>query len=228
MNWKHLTGLVCMASGLASAHLTDNSLVPKGGETLTIGQTVSITWGVDEIHNRGIDIAFSKDGGKTWTNVKTGYTDNQKSDKYNWTVGEGLATTQGKIRICQAGPCTDLQNTSKAGGGSSPWYLVSGALTVQAATGIAEAPASAGMSIDVNPATGNVDVSFDLAQAGTVLLQAFDMQGRLVANLIQGDYAAGAHALSVFSNRLGAEAGSLVFKLQAGGRVKTHTWLRVR
>jgi hypothetical protein len=136
-------------------------------------------------------------------------------------------TAQAKIRICQYGPCSDAQNTNNPGG-SKPWRLVSGTFTIQAATGIAQSAASADMSIDIRPSTRNVEVSFEMAETGPVALQAFDSQGRLVATLIQGNYAAGTHSLSVFSNRLDANAGTLVFKLQAGDKVKTHTWLQLR
>lgn len=227
MNWKNLSGLVFLAAGMTHAHLSAGSLLPAGGETLTVGQSVSITWNVEEIHNQGIDIAFSKDGGSTWTNIKTGFTDTQKSDMFKWTVPGTMATANGKFRICQSGPCTD-QNASKPGG-ESPWILVSGALTVKASTAIASpAGATDPISLDFNPETRNVDVTFGLAESRAVLLQAFDTQGRLLATLIQGNYGSGTHTLSVFSNRLGAASGSLVFKLKAGDQVKTHTWMSLR
>jgi hypothetical protein len=61
-----------------------------------------------------------------------------------------------------------------------------------------------------------------------VLLQAFDMQGRAVATLLQGEYAAGNHALSVFSNRVTAANQSLVFRLKVGEQIRTHTWMVLR
>ncbi len=226
MNWKNLTAIVTLAAGLSHAHLSGGTLLPKGGETLTIGQTATISWTAEENHNKGIDIAFSKDGGNTWTDIKTGFNDNAKSNTFRWTVA-GQATTTGKIRICQSGPCTD-QNVSKPDG-DSPWYLVSGMVTVKAATSIAiPADAAHPINMDFDPRTRNVDVSFGLTEARDVSLQAFDTQGRLVATLIQGSYAAGSHNLSVFSNRLATGAGSLVFKLKVGDQVRTHTWLTLR
>ncbi|HKP97320.1 MAG TPA: hypothetical protein VJ385_16350 [Fibrobacteria bacterium] len=72
-----------------------------------------------------------------------------------------------------------------------------------------------------------MDVSFGLAGSEAVLLQAFDARGRLVATLIEGNYAAGEHDLSVFSNRLITGSGSPVFRLKVGNRVKTHTWMNL-
>jgi hypothetical protein len=66
-----------------------------------------------------------------------------------------------------------------------------------------------------------VDVSFSLARNESVSLQAFDTQGRLVATLLEGAYGPGNHKRSVFSNRLGALTGSLIFRLQAGDQART-------
>ena len=226
MNWKIPTCLVLAGAVVTSAHLKGGSLVPKGGDVLTLGEKVSITWSEAEVHGVGIDVAISRDGGTTWTNIATGLNDNAKDATFRWTVA-GQATTTGKLRICQSGPCTD-QNVSKPDG-DSPWYLVSGMVTLKAATAIA-APADAAhpISMDFDPQTRNVDVSFGLAEARDVSLQAFDTQGRLLATLIEGNYAAGSHNLSVFSNRLTTGAGSLVFKLKVGDQVRTHTWLTIR
>jgi hypothetical protein len=229
MNWKNLTGLVFLAAGLSQAHLVANSLTPKGGEVLKVGAIVSITWNVEEIHGDGIDIALSKDGGKTFANIKSGFNDNAKSDTFKWTVPADAVTANGKLRICQSGPCTDANNVSRASGNGGPWVLVSGLVTVQASTAVNAPEADlSGADMGFNPATRNVDVSFGLAAAADVRLDAFDTQGRLVATLIEGNYAAGSHALSVFSNRLTTSGGSLIFKLQAGGQVKTLHWMAVR
>jgi hypothetical protein len=230
MNWKHATGMILLAAGMTHAHLVATSLVPKGGESLTVGDAVSIAWNTETTHGVGIDISFSKDAGTTWTDIKTGFNDNAKTNTFKWTVTASQVTTAatGLLRVCQSGPCTD-QKVTKAGGNSSPWYLVSGALTVKASTAIrAGESAARGMEMDFDAATRNMQVSFGLDRAERVKLQAFDAQGRLVATLIEGGYAAGEHTLSVFSNRLADAGGSLVFKLDVGGQVKTLTWMSLQ
>ena len=110
---------------------------------------------------------------------------------------------------------------TRATGNGEPWYLVSGIVKIEASTALADAPGTAqNLSMDFNPDTRNVEVSFGLSRPEDVQLQAFDTQGRLVATLLQGTYASGSHSLSVFSNRLVQGAGSLVFKLEVGGAGK--------
>jgi hypothetical protein len=229
MIWKNFTGLVLLAAGLSHAHLVATSLMPKGGETLKVGDNISISWAADQNHGDGIDIALSKNGGTSWTVLRAGFNDNAIQNTFKWTITADAVTQNGLFRICQSGPCTDAMKTSRATGNGGPWYLVSGVVKIQAATALAEAAGAArDLSMDFNPATRNVEVSFGLSRPQDVLLQAFDAQGRLVATLLQGNYATGSHTLSVFSNRLVQGAGSLVFKLQVGEQVKTHTWLSAR
>lgn len=229
MNWKILTVLALLGAGLTHAHLIATSLLPKGGETLKVGDNISISWDAEQNHNMGIDIAISKDGGTTWKDIKTGFNDNVKlNNTFKWMVTADAVTNNGLFRVCQSGPCT-TQKVSRATGNGGPWYLVSGAVTIAPSTSAINDPqAASALTMDFNPSTRNVEVSFSLSRRESVLLQAFDTQGRLVATLIDGDYAAGPHALSVFSNGLAANGGSLVFKLKAGDQVKTHTWMSIR
>lgn len=231
---KSLVGCVLATAVIVNSHLVDGSLLPKGGETIFVGDVVSINWKTSTNHLPqtgvgGINIDFSKDAGASWTTIKTDFNDNEKTNTFRWTVPANLTTTSGLFRICQSGPCTDAMKTTRASANGSPWYLVSGAVKIQASTALADAPGAAqNLAMDFNPDTRNVEVSFGLARPQDVQLQAFDTQGRLVATLLQGTYATGSHSLSVFSNRLVQGAGSLVFKLKVGEQVKTHTWLSVR
>lgn len=229
MVWKNLTGFVLLAAGLSNAHLIAASLLPKGGEVLKVGDNVSISWTADVNHQDGIDIALSKNGGTSWTVLRAGFSDNAKQNTFKWAVTDDAVSENALFRICQSGPCTDAMKTTRADGNGGPWYLVSGAVKIQAATALADAPGAAqNLAMDFDPATRNVEVSFALSRSQDVRLQAFDTQGRLVATLLQGVYGAGSHTQSVFSNRLVQGSGSLVFKLKVGEQVKTHTWLSVR
>ncbi|GEM_PF-1587940 len=230
-----MAGLVVMAAvGMASAHLSLSGFNPAGGESLKPGDSFTITWSVDVQHQGGTDIAFSKDGGTTWTDVKKGVADGSTKNSFKWTV-PNQPTTTGKIRICQlAGAvCTDANNISKPGGaglnGSAPYVLVSNALTIAPATGITTPANQANpLTVDFHPETRNVDVSFGLTESKEVLLQVFDSQGRLLATLVQGAFASGPHKLSLFSNRLVASGGTLLFKLKVGDQVLSHTWTLLR
>jgi hypothetical protein len=82
--------------------------------------------------------------------------------------------------------------------------------------------------MDFNPGSRSVEIGFALTAAQTVVLQAFDTQGRLVATLLEGNYGTGAHKMSVFSNRLETLAGAGVLKLKVGEEVKMQTWNAVK
>jgi hypothetical protein len=82
----------------------------------------------------------------------------------------------------------------------------------------------AGGKLEWNAATGSLAIGFSMAEAGRVSLRAFDSQGRLLAVLLDADQAAGDHALSLFSHRLQAMHGSIVFALSWGGASMTRTF----
>jgi hypothetical protein len=207
-------GLTLLAAGMAAAHLANGSLKPAGGENLKPGDSFTISWTENIHHAGGTDIDFSKDNGATWTLVKHGFADAEGANSFKWTVPD-MPTTTGKIRVCLAagGNCADVKVSSPS---DVPYTLVSNVFTVAAGSAI-EGQASAGAaSLRFDPATRNVDVSFALASDRDVRLQAFDSQGRLVATLVEGRHAAGVYRFSVYSNRLNAASGPLVFRLQAG------------
>ena len=70
-------------------------LSPNGGEALTSGSNVNITWNAGFV--TALTIEFSSDNGATWdtlaspVNAMTGY--------YSWAVPNGMNTTKGLIRI---------------------------------------------------------------------------------------------------------------------------------
>jgi hypothetical protein len=225
--------LILMVAGLASAHLTDDdkALKPTAGESVIIGSTYKITWTVAIHHTGGTNIDLSTDGGTTWTTIKENFADVGTVNNFNWTVA-GTATDNALIRICQHGTipvkaCLATEKTSRVdqtpNGNyvkvTSPFKLISGSTALRQ-TETDKAP----FVLDFNPDTRNVNVSFALAETGPVLLQAFDARGRLIATLAQDEFTAGEHKLSLFSNALAANGGSLVFKLKAGGQIHSRIW----
>src|SRR5437879_5889365 len=68
-------GILMAAACVASAHLVAGSLKPAGTETLKSGDSFTITWTEQFNHGGTTDIHFSKDGGKSWAVVKTGFKD---------------------------------------------------------------------------------------------------------------------------------------------------------
>jgi hypothetical protein len=226
---KTLAGCVLAAAAIANAHLTVNSLVPSGGETLKVGDQVTITWKVATAHKMGLDIALSKNNGANWTNIKTGLQDNFDGQaSFKWTIPADAQSSQAKLRICQPGTCTDSPDHATSNPDrQAPWRLVSNTFVIQGSSALAAPAGSKGLAVDFDPASRNVEVSFALTAPGEATLQAFNLEGRLVATLLSGRYESGPHKLSVFANSLTAAQG-LVFKLTAAGATRSHTWLPIR
>ena len=233
-NWLTAGVLVLSTAGLASAHLFADGLKPTSGETLNVGDTYTITWKEQFNHAKGTNIDLSLDGGTTWTTIKENFADAMDVNTFKWTVA-GTASTTAKIRICQhdggtVKACLDSEKSnSLTAAPNGNYVLVTSAFTIAAGTsGVKMASAAQGFSLDFRPDTRNVQVSFGLAEGKPVLLQAFTTQGRLLATLVQGDFAAGEHNLSLFSDRLDVTGGSLLFKLTVGDQVQSQTWNLVR
>ena len=232
--WLTAGVLVLSTAGLASAHLFADGLAPATGATLSIGDTTTIAWKEQFNHAKGTNIDLSEDGGTTWTTIKENFPDGQGVNTFKWTVA-GTASTNAMIRICQhdggtVKACLDGEKSnSLTTAPNGNYVLVTGAFTLTAGTSsVKKVAAVRGFSINFRPDTRNVQVSFGLAEGKPVLLQTFTTQGRLLATLVQGEFAAGDHTLSLFSDRLDVTGGSLVFKLKVGDQVRSQTWNRVR
>jgi hypothetical protein len=208
-------GLV--AAGATFAHLKAGSLVPKGGETLTVGSKVNVTWFQETGHDGLYDIYYTKNG-TSWVEFEEGW-QAPKTDgvtvTYPWTVPAGAAGTTTKLRICQmaGGHCTN-----------STYTLVSGAFTVSTSASVNAADALRPGVMRFDAARSTVETSFELAEEGKVLVQAFDAQGREVARILDATYGAGMHRLSLHSKALEGAKGTLAFRLTAGGQVYNEIW----
>jgi hypothetical protein len=77
-------------------------------------------------------------------------------------------------------------------------------------------PSFALEAVRPNPVRGQATVSFRLAEAGPVRLALYDVRGRRVAVLLDGERAAGRHTARLDAGRLAA--GTYVLRLDAGSR----------
>jgi len=206
----------------AQAQLKDGSLSIKGGETFTVGQKVSVTL-VQTKPGTGTrsgkyDFYISVNGGTSWTEMIgnwQGPTTDNATVTWEWNVTQ-KPTTTGVFRACllSGGECTDPTYTLKSGN-----------FTIATSTALASRQAGSAGKLEFETATGGMSIGFFLAEPARVTLQAFDAQGRLLAVLMDGDHAAGDHALSLFSNRLQSLHGSIAFKLAWGGASLTRSFV---
>jgi len=82
-----------------------------------------------------------------------------------------------------------------------------------------------------NPFNPQTTIVYELAQAGPVDLRVFDVSGRLVAVLRQGEDAAGRHAVTwsgTDGSGRGMPSGTYVYRLQADGRTRSRAMRLVR
>jgi hypothetical protein len=206
----------------ANAQLKDGSLSIKGGETFTVGQKVPVTLtqlkpGTGARSGK-YDFYISVNGGTSWTEMVgnwQGPTTDNATVTWEWNVTQA-PTTKGVFRACllSGGECSDAAYTLKSGN-----------FTISNSTALAPSPAGSAGKLEFDAATGGMAVGFSLASPARVTLQAFDAQGRSLAVLLDADQAAGEHSLSLFSNRLQAMHGSVVFKLAWEGSSLTRAFV---
>ncbi len=102
-------GMVDAAAAVgASGGTTDAVTVtyPNGGETLTGGASVNITWTWTGSFTT-VNLEYSTNGGTSWTTIVSG-TPNDGTQA--WTV-PSTATTQGRVRV-SGGTATDMSNAN--------------------------------------------------------------------------------------------------------------------
>jgi hypothetical protein len=125
-----------------------------------------------------------------------------------------------------------------ASAGSHPYYCnihntMTGTVSVGAATGVEAGPAGAArlLAARPNPARHQVQLGFELAQAGPARLTLFNASGSRVATLAAGTLGPGRHDCTWngrASNGRPAPTGVYYYRLEAGEYTSTRrfTWLR--
>lgn len=78
-------------------------------------------------------------------------------------------------------------------------------------------------AVTPNPVSENSIVSFDLPSSGVVQLTLYDINGRLVSNIYNGNMSAGTHSLNLFDNYSGNQfmRGIYLLKLETQNSVST-------
>ncbi|HEX8386784.1 MAG TPA: T9SS type A sorting domain-containing protein, partial [Rubricoccaceae bacterium] len=113
-----------------------------------------------------------------------------------------------------------------AGGIGSPGLAAFDLDGVVAAEPAPAATASDGLRVYPNPARTTATLAFRLDASGPARLALYDVLGRTVAVLAEGERAAGEHAVPVDTSRL--PAGVYVARLDTGGSVRSQRFTVVR
>jgi hypothetical protein len=113
-----------------------------------------------------------------------------------------------------------------AGTGGSSCYRWSLGTGVGDATGTAIC--ASGVHVAPNPVYTCASISFELAEPGSARLAVYDMSGRLVSTLVDGELAGGPHSVVWDASSEGAAAGVYFFRLEASGDTRTGRMVLVR
>ncbi len=78
-------------------------LNPNGGETFYVDEVTKIVWSTKKIYDKNIDLYFSKDGGKSWTDLALNV---ENKGNYDWKISNEMNSNKCKIKV---------QSTTKKG-----------------------------------------------------------------------------------------------------------------
>jgi len=79
-----------------------------------------------------------------------------------------------------------------------------------------------------NPFNSQIVAPFSLKHAGSVSLSMFDVNGRNVSEIINGEYKAGNHQISINAGNLGISSGVYYLKLTSGENIASQKILYIR
>ncbi|MBM4130647.1 hypothetical protein FJ250_06410 [bacterium] len=189
---------------------------PNTAVTWTGGSFETVTWNVAgtdaaPVSCSAVNIRLSVDGGFTWPYLLASATPNDGSESVNVP---NTSTTTARIKVEAAGNIFfDLSNFN---------------FTIQSATGVAgDVPFGARPQLAANrpnPFGGETTLSFVLPRAARAELSVFDLSGRRLRTLVQGEVGAGDHRVAwdgtdAEGRRL--SAGVYLYRLEALGESLT-------
>jgi hypothetical protein len=196
---------------------TAQVLSPNGTETLTIGQSATLQWQASD--NSGVssvDLLLSRDGASgTYGNVAVGI---PNAGSYGWSV-TGPPTTSAFLKVV----AHDLSGNSGEDLSDLGFKITDGIVGV-APEPVREVELGAPTP---NPVGSRARISFGLPREAAVRMTLLDIQGREVALLAHGVFAAGRHEV-IWDGRSvhGRPPTGLYFlRLQAAGVLRTRKLL---
>jgi hypothetical protein len=175
----------------------------------TVGEAVTLRWSTtSEENNAGFDVERSTDG-ETFTTIgfEPGVGTTEEAQSYRFVDREAPFATTLFYRLRQV----DTDGTFEY----SP--VVEVEVTPSAVALLPVAP---------NPVSASARLRYELPEATAVRLQVFDLLGRRVATLADGEKPAGRHEVSWRS--AGLASGTYFVRLQAGSTAQTQMLRLVR
>lgn len=208
--------LVMLSFSFASAHV--NLLQPKGGETFTVGSTLSIKWEKAVDHGPCTwELYFSKDGGTSWSALALNIS--KDTITYNWQIPDNTITSQGKIKVVQ-------NNTT-----GIDYNATSGSFTISTVTGLAELNNHSVNTFNLNPAypnpfNGGTNISLTLNKSSHIDINIYNILGKKVESLFSGELQAGEHRVNW--NPLDLPSGVYYYTVRSGKIIKTQRLIYIK
>ena len=160
-------------------------LTPNGGEVLEDGQQYEITWNAaDDVGIIHTEILLSRDGGVSWPDTLASGPFN---GSWNWQVTAD-ASASCRIRVV----CYDAVVNATSDESDADF-------SIEADTGVAGGVLPVAMFLaqnQPNPFNPATEIAFGLPATQKISLKIFDVNGRLIRTLADGEYPAGRHSLA--------------------------------
>jgi hypothetical protein len=184
-------------------------LFPLADAELGVGQTVPIRWSAtDDVGVQSVDLFVSRHGGSgPFEHVALGLSN---SGEFDWTVSAPFSDSV-MFKLVARDAAGNVGRATSA----SPMRIVEAASVGGAAAGTSSKLAIA--SLAPNPARSSLSISFSLPRAGRARLALYDLQGRMVAKLMDEDRAQGAGTYSWNTAAARLHSGLYFLRLDAGG-----------
>jgi hypothetical protein len=181
-------GYVSISVGAADTEAPDVTVLdPNGGETWEIDSFFDIMWdATDNVGVTSIDILLSSDGGATYPHTIAAGEAND--GVYTWLV-DVSSTTEARVKVI-AYDAAGNEGEDVSGADFELYDPLSGVITEIEKPGrlmIAEATP--------NPFSKHTSIRFGIPVGGRVSLEAYDVAGRQVALVAEGEYPAGYHSV---------------------------------
>jgi hypothetical protein len=158
---------------------------PNGGEIWDIGSTYDVTWtATDNIGITAIAILLSSDGGAAFPDTLAAGEANDGI--YSWLIESG-STLEARIKVIGY----DAAGNTGADVSNADFEIYDPASGVSGGKEIPERLVISGNA--PNPFGATTTIRFGLPTKGQIEMDVFDVSGRKVARLAQGDYPEGYH-----------------------------------